>query len=828
MLRKHWEPLRGIWLGWGVLLAWASFALPHPYGWLAFVAAAGSALVPRSRGTRAAFALGLLLEAGLFLAVWNEIPSSQPCTGSFAISVEREIRAGRYEGTLREAPERDLVGRRVRLVADQAEVGTLLSGRGTLRPPRPASNPGGFDEARWAAAAGLVGTLRFDSSATTTGTATSGWDTFRQRLDASVRSTLSSRLETYSADLWIATLLADGSRLPLDVNSAFRQTGLYHMLSVSGFHLVVLGGAAIALLSLLRAGSTAASLGALAIVWAYVAFLDWPDPAVRSGVAFTGFILARWTGRTPHSGNALGLGLGLLVLLDPNCPFQAGVQLTVAATAALIWLSPGLERLLLPRRLGGWPRDIAKALVASLAATLATAPILAWNTGFVPWIGIPAGLLASCFFSAGFLASLAVVALGALPAAWSSGFAGTADLCARAVLEIALRAGSWDFGWFRVVRPEISFLVLWTAFLVALAACAWEKPIPRRGLVASSVLAALLVWNPLKTRPIDALTIDFLSVGQGDAALLRVPGAGAWLVDGGPATRGPKPRDAGADVVLPAMRALRIGSLEGIVVTHPDLDHWGGVPAVAAATPPRLLVEPGATNPDPSPGWDSARRTILRGPSRATTLLAGQFLPLGDRGALVALAPGAGTDVPDRNSTSLVLSARWGEARALLAGDAESWSEGAMIENRATLRSPLLKVSHHGSKGASTTEFLQAVGPSWAVISCGERNRFGHPHRETLERLAGTGARILDTRERAWEARLHADGRIEILPAHARWWNGPWRRGDLSFPPQWTSNRHSETSSKARASSGVPCGGSSRPTTSSPTGSPVPAKTDRS
>lgn len=827
MLRERWEPLRGIWLGWGVLLAWASFALPHPFGWLAVLVAAGAALVPRSHGTRAAFALGLLLESGLFLSVWDEVPTSNPDTGTFAIAIEREIRAGRYEGTLRKAPDRDLVGRRVRLVADRAEVGAIVSGPGTLRPPRPASNPGGFDEARWAAAAGLTGTLRFDSSVATT-TATSSWDTFRQGLDRSVRAVLSTRLETYSADLWIATLLADGSRLPQDVNSAFRQTGLYHMLSVSGFHLVVLGGAAIALLSLLRAGSTPASIGALAIVWAYVAFLGWPDPAVRSGVAFTGFVLARWTGRTAHAGNALGLGVGILVLLDPNCPFQAGVQLTVAATAALIWLSPGLERLLLPRRLGGWPRALAKALVASVAATLATAPILAWNTGFVPWIGIPAGVLASCFFSAGFLASLAVVALGALPAAWSSGFAGTADLCARAVLEIALRAGSWDFGWFRVVRPEISFLVVWTAFLATLAACAWGRSIPRRAIVGACVLAACLVWNPFRTRPVDALTIDFLSVGQGDAALLRIPGAGAWLLDGGPATRGSKPRDAGADVVLPAMRALRIAGLEGIVVTHPDLDHWGGVPAVAAATPPRLLVESGAANPDPSPGWDSARRTILRGPSRATSLLAGQFLPLGNRGALVALAPGAGVPVPDRNSTSLVLSVRWGKARALLAGDAESWSEREMIGSRATLRSPLLKVSHHGSKGASTKEFLQAVDPSWAVISCGIRNRFGHPHRETLERLGATAARILDTREGAWEARLHADGRIDVLPAQQRWWNGPWRRGDLSFPAPWTSNGHSGTSSKARASSVVPCGGSSRPTTSSPTGSPVPARTDRS
>jgi len=726
-------------------------------------------------------ALGALLQAAVLVGFWQDIPPRQPVTGSFAIEVRREVRTGRYEAEILQAPPGVPPNSVVRVALDHAGIGDRIVGRGTLRPPRPPQNPGGFDEERWSASAGLAGSLRFDGTPRTAGRSRGLWNEFCHDLDRNVRETLSRRLDAPSADLWIATLLADGSRLPNDVNTAFRQTGLYHMLSVSGFHLVVLGGATILLFSLLRAGAVVSSTLALGVVWLYIALLGFPDPAVRSGVAFTGFVLARWTGRRAHAGNALGLGGALLLLLDPNCLFQAGVQLTLVATAALVWIAPGLEALLLPRRGPAWTKSVLKGVLASVAATLATSPILAWNTGLVPWIGIPAGLLAGGFFSAGFLASLGVALMGALPVWCSVGFAGAAELCARAVLEIALRAGSWDAGWFEVVRPCIGFLVLWTLALVLVAGCALGRNSRRRCLVGLVCLLPAFVFEGIPSAPEPVLRLTFLAVGQGDATLIRAPDGTTWLVDGGPRGFGPDGRDAGRDIVVPALRALRVDHLSGQAVTHPDLDHWGGVPAVARRFPPTVLLEPSVANPEPSRGWDSARRAILAAGTRPLGEAFGQNLSVGDRGALVCLAPGRHDSFPERNAASLVLSVRWGKSRALLTGDADHWTEDRMREAGADLRADLLKVGHHGSKGSSSLPFLRAVRPRWAVLSCGEKNRYGHPHRETLERLDSVGARVLDTREGAWEARLHDDGRIEVAPAQRRWWKGPWE-SRLSFP----------------------------------------------
>lgn len=772
------EPLRGLWLAAGVLLAWAGLALPHPWGWSCPVLFCTLVVLPRTMGTRLALVCGAVLGAVALGFGWREIPQREQTPGTYEIQVRREVKQGRFEAMLLKAPSEDHRGKMVRVTLDSARIGDRIAGSGTLRPPRDPENPGGFDEARWAGAAGLVGTLKLDSTRFLQ-RAPLPWDEFRHDLGNAVRGTLSSRLDAPSADLWIATLLADGARLPQDVNTAFRQTGLYHMLSVSGFHLVVLGGAMLLGLSLLHAGPALAGAGALVVVWMYVAFLGFPDPAVRSAVAFTGFVLARWTGRRAHAGNALGVGAAVLVLLDPNSPFQAGVQLTFVATASLIWLAPGIDALILPRRGPDWWRSLLKGATASLAATLSTAPLLAWNTGLVPWIGIPAGLLASGFFSAGFLSSLAVVAMGALPASWSLGFAGAADLCARAVLEIAMRAGAWEDGWFQVVRPSVVFLVAWFLALGLVAGCAASPASKRRALVGLALLSPFFLWSPASDRD-GPLVVTFLAVGQGDATLVQPPDGDAWLVDGGPRTHGPKPRDAGADIVVPALRALRVPRLAGIAVTHPDLDHWGGVPAIAGALPPGMLVEPSPRNPEPSPGWDSARAAIVGRGTRPSGLAFGQNLPIGSRGAMVCLAPGLLDRYPDRNAASLALSVRWGRARALLAGDTEFWTEERMLEAGADLRADLLKVGHHGSKGSSGTPFLQAIKPRWAVVSCGQRNRYGHPHPDAVERIEAAGARILDTRDGAWQAFLHADGRIEIAAAQERWWNGPWEPG-LSF-----------------------------------------------
>lgn len=797
------EALRGAWFAVGICLAWGSGAAPGGWAWIPVGLLPLVALLPRTRGTRVALVLGFVLESCVFGLLWRTVPVRNDLEGRFEVRLARQVRQDRWIAEILHAPDPGLVGQMVRLRASRSEApGRTLRGWATLRFPRPPMAPGGFDEERWAGSAGLVGALDsrnlvgLDPPVPTDGTPS--LQLWRSRIREAVAGRLATLLDPAASSLWSATLLADASFLPRSVGTAFRRSGLTHMLTVSGFHIVVLGGACLALTSLLRLPVLPGAAGAILVVWSYVLFLAFPPSALRAAAAFTAALVARTRGRPPHAGNALALACGILLLLDPGAPFRMGIQLSVCATAALIWLAPALragipspvERVL--------PGILLQGLIASVAATLATAPVLAWHVGCVPWIGIPAGLVASAGFAGGFLATVTLLPLAFLPDVFSIASAGASEMCARLVLEITLRSGDWSAGWIECSRPFPGTLLLWAVGLTSLC-LARRHPTVRRSLPLGFLGGATLwLWVGIASGTQEPRAV-FLSVGQGDATVLIARDRSAWLIDAGPRGFGDPPRDAGEDVVIPALKALRVSRLEGIVVTHPDLDHWGGVASVARSYPPRFLVEPATRSPDSAAGWDSVRSRVLASTgARHVVMSAGQRIPWG-QGALECLSPMRGLSVPDRNAGSLVLAVRERGWRLLLVGDAEAWTERRILSGGWPVRADLLKVGHHGSRNGSSEEFLAAVSPRWALLSAGKHNRYHHPHPEAVARIRHQGARILDTRQGTWMLEGDVEGEIQPRLVPGRWWSGPWERTDLSLaPPPWISNTLSGKSSKKR------------------------------
>jgi competence protein ComEC len=591
-------------------------------------------------------------------------------------------------------------------------------------------------------------------------------------------------LDPGSAALWTATQLAETGEIPPPALEAFKQSGLFHMLSVSGFHMAVLGGGLVALLSLCRVPRRAAWVAAAGGVLAYSWLLGSPPPVARSAVAFAVLALAVISGRKPHSGNSVLLAFGLLVALDPNTPFQMGAQLTFAATAAILWLSPALRDLVLPRawRDGRWDRWLLTPLLLSFAATLATAPILAWHTGVVPWIGIPAGVAGGLAFSAGFLASIAVVLLSWLPAWCVSGFSGAAELSARAVWEIALRSGGWTPGSWVVGRPGVFALVLWFLALVFVILTRRRNLAPKAWIALVAVGVAALV--PGFVHPPRVLRVMFLDVGQGSAALVRWPSGRTWLVDAGPSSWADPDRNAGRDAILPAMRMAGISRLDLVSVSHADLDHWGGLGWLWQRIPPATLLLSADSGTPPSPPFDSLVGRLASCGWDVRRGLAGQILSYGDGARCEVVSPGKAEPLP-RNQTSLVLRLCMDSTCALLPGDADSVAEDFQLRSGEPLHSQVIAAGHHGSKHSSSLEWLREVDPSDVVLSYGVPNHYHHPNPEVLRRIDSAGARVWRTPEGSVEFVL--DGRrARVAPWKGGPWRGPWRSG-VSFRPPWTS-----------------------------------------
>ncbi len=272
-------------------------------------------------------------------------------------------------------------------------------------------------------------------------------------------------------------------------------------------------------------------------------------------------------------------------------------------------------------------------------------------------------------------------------------------------------------------------------------------------LAAGSAVAALLApaWSAVADR--GTVAIEVLDVGQGDAILIRSPARRWVLVDAGPRSND---WDAGARVVLPALRRRGVDRLEALVLTHPHLDHVGGAAAVLRDVPVGVVLDPG--QPFGTTGFVDALEAAQRVGSPWTATERGAALDV-DGMALEVLHPGGEPVDPtvDPNDVSVVLLLRYGAFTALLMGDAPRAVEEALVADGGPV--DVLKVGHHGSETSSSSAFLAQARPAVALISVGRGNRFGHPHRSALGRLEAAGARVHRTdREGVLAVRARGDG----------------------------------------------------------------------
>lgn len=252
-------------------------------------------------------------------------------------------------------------------------------------------------------------------------------------------------------------------------------------------------------------------------------------------------------------------------------------------------------------------------------------------------------------------------------------------------------------------------------------------------LMALAALFAACGKEPSPSSPPEGSYFEahFLSVGEGDAALIICDGH-AMLIDGG------EPKYS--DLIYAYLKEHSVSSLDLIVATHPHADHIGGLSAALSAYPAGEVWCPVAS-------WGSKafasfmKYAELRGlhPRRPAV---GECFSLGS--ALVrVLAPIAVTD--DMNNSSIVLRIEYGQTSFLFTGDMEREEELSLLETQAELSSTVLKVGHHGSGNATCYPFLREVSPTIAVISVGTPNPYSHPHESVLSRLRDAGARVYRT-----------------------------------------------------------------------------------
>jgi len=387
-----------------------------------------------------------------------------------------------------------------------------------------------------------------------------------------------------------------------------------------------------------------------------------------------------------------------------------------------------------------YARSAAAYLAVSAAAFLGTAPLSAFHVHQVSWVTLLANALAVPMFGT-ITVALGVAAALSYPlsrtlagllidAAWPGLWLG----------EHIVRLFSTVPGaGLRVVTPSLVELALAYALLLAVLCLDGRR---RRAIVSLLVLLALsdAGWWYRERLYRSDLRVTFLSVGQGDAAVVECPGSAVMVIDGG--GLGDGSFDVGERLIAPFLWRRKIARIDTAVMSHPQWDHYGGLSYVVRQFRPSEFWSTGDIARG-SVHFSELEKALDATGVHRVALGPGMTRRCGD--ALVRIL-GPTTRSESVNDRSLVFRLEWSDGGVLFTGDIEWEGEAALLAAAdGALRSMVLKVPHHGSATSSTPAFVDAVHPVWAVASIGFDNRFGFPHAKTLATYAHAGVRLLRT-----------------------------------------------------------------------------------
>ena len=240
---------------------------------------------------------------------------------------------------------------------------------------------------------------------------------------------------------------------------------------------------------------------------------------------------------------------------------------------------------------------------------------------------------------------------------------------------------------------------------------------------------------PDTSKPEGTLEVHYIDVGHGDATLIKC-GSHAMLIDGGNNNKG--------TTVQLYLKKQGVESLDYVIGTHPDADHIGGLDVIVYKYNCDTVIMPDYEKDTKT--YQELVDVIHDKNMKITYPVVGEQYALGEA-KFTIIAPNSNSYGGNANDYSVAILLEYGKNRFLFTGDAEEASEAEMLTNGIDISADVYKVAHHGSRSASTQEFLNAVHPKYAVISCGEGNSYGHPHAEVLNRLRSMGVEVFRTDE---------------------------------------------------------------------------------
>ncbi|MDF2886710.1 MAG: internalization-related competence protein ComEC/Rec2 [Lacrimispora sp.] len=652
-------------------------------------------------------------------------------------------------------------------------IGQTVTVRGEVQPFSQTRNPGEFDFKGYYQSMGVEFRL-FAEKIEIVYFAKSPLLEFLRTFKARSKQLLYRDAKEEDAGIFAAAVLGDKKGISSEIKDLYQRNGIAHLLAISGLHMSFIGLSFYHLVKKSGVCFWGAGLASMILLVLYGIVTGASPSVVRAGMMMCVGFYAACLGRTYDLLSSASLSLLFLGFQSPFLLMQGGVQLSFGAVYAIGGLAPLIRDWL------GKDRPFSGSISACFAVQFITLPVMAFHFYQIPPYGLVLNLLVIPLMGGVLCSGLGVIAFGTLSPVLGTAAAGTGHYIL-SLYEIFLKAaGKMPGNNIILGRPGIRSL---TAYALLLTGCIlfielWKKEkvegkksgkavegkkaetsekgrIPYGGrllfLTGFYIISILL----LLPRPVKGLDAWFLDVGQGDGILLRAEGV-CVMVDGGSSSK----KSLGEYTLSPCLKSLGVSVIDYAFVSHGDQDHLSGVKYLLESCEDiqikNLLL--------PYQGREEKSIQSLEtlGRKRGATvryLTGGDVMRLGKL-SITCIYPGKDEIAEDVNGESQVLKMDYGDCHMLFTGDMGEREEHLLLEKKESqLLSEVnvLKTAHHGSKYSSSEPFIDAVSPVWAVISYGQGNSYGHPHKEVLDRFRERNVTVFQTGMNG-AVRLETDG----------------------------------------------------------------------
>lgn len=681
-----------------------------------------------------------------------------------------------------------------------APIGSMVAVKGNVQEFNQATNPGEFDSRQYY----QILKLDFRLKDAEIVKMTEEHNEFREGL-YQIKEKCSRILEEYydetDAGIMKTILLGDKNSLSEEVEEQYKRNGIIHIMAISGLHISMLGMGLYKLLKKCRIPTWLAGGVTVLFIWCYGMMTGMSASACRAIIMFVMKITADIIGRTYDLLTALAVAAVLLLIEQPLYVKHCGFLLSFGAVMGIGIVLPILEENIskkLPRLLSG--------ILPGIAVFLVSFPIQIYYYYQYPIYSIALNLLIIPLMTFVMISGLGMLVIGAVRITFLTETVGAAVVfVGHSILRVYSFlcgvAESLPGSVFITGKPEVWQMVV---YYVALGVFLILKIAGKRGETRKKVIKdresdtkvnvqkllqvmekkkeqtqkqRQVVYHVIRSVVLGmgflvllvriqvGVEISFLDVGQGDCIYIRSESGKSYLVDGGSMSKS----KVGEYQITPFLKCKGVSSLEAVFVTHGDKDHYSGIEELLENTKAdririkRLVLpvteqEQGETEE----GCGSLKQLAGQQGIEVVYIKSGDVITDGKL-TLECLNPSvnsveaegisgmAGQESEDKNEQSIVLYLTYGKFSALFTGDVTGEPEqkvsGVMKQRLGGKSLTVLKVAHHGSMYSTDEEFLKNVQPKIAVISCGEKNSYGHPHTELLERLENVESRIMITKE---------------------------------------------------------------------------------